>query len=103
MCGSDVHTPSGNWGRPYVPGTVGHEIIGTIVKIVPKAKPSLKIGDRVAVGAQCDCNGTCSACKDHTEQYVKIRWEHTLPLTRSLDSIRSVGTLHIFVSIPSLP
>ncbi|VVT55034.1 uncharacterized protein SAPINGB_P004387 [Magnusiomyces paraingens] len=69
VCGSDIHAASGNWGRPYAPVAVGHEIIGTIVKIGPKAKSGLKIGDRVGIGAQCDCDSTCSACKDNTEQY----------------------------------
>ncbi|VVT48993.1 uncharacterized protein SAPINGB_P002051 [Magnusiomyces paraingens] len=69
VCGSDVHAVSGNWGRPYAPVAVGHEIIGTIIKIGPKAKASLKLGDRVGVGAQCDCDHTCGACKAGMENY----------------------------------
>ncbi|KAK9478394.1 GroES-like protein [Lipomyces japonicus] len=43
--------PSGNWGRPYAPVAVGHEIIGKIVKIGGSAKPGLKLGDHVGLGA----------------------------------------------------
>lgn len=62
ICGSDIHAASGNWGRPYAPVAVGHEIVGKIVKIGPKAKSGLKLGDRVGVGAQCDCCNKCVAC-----------------------------------------
>lgn len=67
VCGSDLHAVAGNWGRPYAPIAVGHEIIGTIIKIGPTARPGLKLGDRVGVGAQCDSDGTCEACKKHCE------------------------------------
>lgn len=67
VCGSDIHAACGNWGQPYAPVAVGHEIIGTIVKIGPKAKSGLKLGDRVGIGAQIDCDDTCQACQDHYE------------------------------------
>lgn len=63
ICGSDIHGASGNWGRPYAPVAFGHEIVGKIVKIGPNAKKGLKLGDRVGVGAQCDCDNTCYACE----------------------------------------
>lgn len=63
VCGSDIHAASGNWGRPYAPVAVGHEIVGKIVKIGPNAKEGLKLGDRVGIGAQCDSDGTCIACE----------------------------------------
>lgn len=63
ICGSDIHAASGNWGRPYAPVAVGHEIVGKIVKIGPNAKKGLKLGDRVGVGAQCDCDNSCVACE----------------------------------------
>lgn len=67
VCGSDIHCICGNWGRPYAPVAVGHEIIGKIVKVGQKAKSGLKIGDRVGVGAQVDCDDTCQTCKDGFE------------------------------------
>lgn len=67
VCGSDTHCALGNWGRPFAPIAVGHEIVGKIVKIGPNAKKGLKVGDRVGVGAQVDCDDTCVACKDKHE------------------------------------
>ncbi|ODV92925.1 hypothetical protein CANCADRAFT_95529 [Tortispora caseinolytica NRRL Y-17796] len=64
ICGSDVHVVKSNWGRPYVPVAVGHEIIGRVVKVGPESKKKFQVGDRVGVGAQCDCDNTCSACID---------------------------------------
>lgn len=63
VCGSDIHAASGKWGRPYAPLAVGHEIIGRIVRIGPKAKDGLKLGDRVGIGAQIDNDGSCIACQ----------------------------------------
>ncbi|VVT50288.1 uncharacterized protein SAPINGB_P002692 [Magnusiomyces paraingens] len=62
VCGSDIHAVGGHWGRPYCPVAVGHEIVGTVVKIGPNAKAGIKLGDRVGVGAQCDSDGTCKTC-----------------------------------------
>lgn len=69
VCGSDVHAVSGNWGHPYAPVAVGHEIIGKVVKAGPKVREGIKVGDRVGVGAQCDADGTCHACKDGLENH----------------------------------
>lgn len=67
ICGSDIHAAAGNWGRPYAPVAVGHEIIGKVVKIGPNAKKGLKLGDRVGVGAQCDCDNTCYPCQKNLQ------------------------------------
>lgn len=67
VCGSDIHAVSGNWGRPYAPVAVGHEIVGKVVKVGPKAKTGIRLGDRVGVGAQCDCDDSCVACKSNLE------------------------------------
>lgn len=40
----------------------GHEIIGTVTRIGPEVK-SLKVGDHVGIGGQCDCCTTCPACE----------------------------------------
>lgn len=64
ICGSDVHAAKGDWGKPYVPLAVGHEIIGKIVAVGEDVDPKkFKIGDRVGVGAQADCCNECYRCK----------------------------------------
>lgn len=71
VCGSDIHTVSSNWSEDKVetPIAVGHEIVGTVVRIGSKAKAGLKLGDRVGVGAQCDCDSSCVACKSKLENH----------------------------------
>ncbi|VEU19935.1 DEKNAAC100073 [Brettanomyces naardenensis] len=67
ICGSDIHCANGDWGRPYAPIAVGHEIIGNIVALGDDVdKTKFHIGDRVGVGAQCDSCGECWRCShDH--------------------------------------
>ncbi|TFK98002.1 GroES-like protein [Pterulicium gracile] len=68
VCGSDVHTLTGGWGDAILPLIVGHEIAGTVVKVGPKVQ-SIKVGDRVGVGAQvCSCL-ECENCKSDNENY----------------------------------
>lgn len=56
ICGSDLHTLRSGWGPTMYPCIVGHEIIGTAVKVGSKAERGIKVGDRVGVGAQ---SGSC--------------------------------------------
>lgn len=56
------------------PCCVGHEIVGTAVRVGSKAEGGIKVGDRVGVGAQSDscCNRTekkCYECSIGQEQY----------------------------------
>ncbi|RMZ87709.1 hypothetical protein DV736_g5064, partial [Chaetothyriales sp. CBS 134916] len=51
VCGSDLHTINGGWGEAPLPICVGHEIVGHAVRVGPKVK-TVKVGDRVGVGAQ---------------------------------------------------
>ncbi|KAF5354922.1 hypothetical protein D9756_005664 [Leucocoprinus leucothites] len=68
VCGSDVHTITGGWGAPNLPLIVGHEIVGTVVRVGPKVE-GFKVGDRAGVGAQiCSCL-KCSRCDNDDEQY----------------------------------
>ncbi|KAF9464013.1 NADPH-dependent alcohol dehydrogenase [Collybia nuda] len=68
VCGSDVHTITGGWGKPTLPIIPGHEIVGKAVRVGPKVS-SIKVGDRVGVGAQiCSCM-KCEQCKNDNEQY----------------------------------
>ncbi len=65
VCGSDIHTANGDWGKPFVPMAVGHEIIGHIVQIGDSVnKRKFHIGQRVGVGPECDSCGKCWRCKN---------------------------------------
>ncbi|OWB81179.1 zinc ion binding protein [[Candida] boidinii] len=70
ICGSDIHAANGDWGRPYAPVAVGHEIIGEVVRVGDGVE-KLKVGDRVGVGAQCDSCGECVRCNNHHENNCK--------------------------------
>ncbi|KAF9477446.1 GroES-like protein [Pholiota conissans] len=68
VCGSDVHTVTGGWGKPMLPVIPGHEITGRVVEVGPKVT-EFKVGDRVGVGAQvCSCF-ECVPCKTDNENY----------------------------------
>ncbi|KAH8831154.1 NADPH-dependent alcohol dehydrogenase [Flagelloscypha sp. PMI_526] len=68
ICGSDVHTISGGWGKPQLPVIVGHEVVGHIVRVGSNVS-EFKVGQRVGVGAQiCSC-GTCDLCESDNENY----------------------------------
>ncbi|KAM0815993.1 putative Enoyl reductase (ER) domain-containing protein [Seiridium cardinale] len=65
ICGSDLHTLSSGWGATNYPVTVGHEIVGTAVRVGAKVGNGIKVGDRVGVGAQGDsCLGRLGHCED---------------------------------------
>ncbi|ODV89498.1 hypothetical protein CANCADRAFT_32732 [Tortispora caseinolytica NRRL Y-17796] len=75
ICGSDVHTASGGWGRGTYPICVGHEIVGKALRVGPAVK-SIKVGDRVGVGAQILSCLECDDCKNDNEQYC-ANWINT--------------------------
>ncbi|TVY68871.1 NADP-dependent alcohol dehydrogenase [Lachnellula suecica] len=69
VCGSDVHTITGGWGKlPTAPICVGHEIIGKVLRVGSKVTVC-KPGDRVGVGAQVQSCMKCKNCKEHNENY----------------------------------
>ncbi|KAF2744510.1 putative zinc-binding alcohol dehydrogenase [Sporormia fimetaria CBS 119925] len=72
ICGSDLHTLRSGWGPTMYPCCVGHEIVGTAVR-VGKEVQHIKLGDRVGVGAQSDScknkNNDCPECAAGNEQY----------------------------------
>ncbi|KAI6088874.1 GroES-like protein [Hypoxylon rubiginosum] len=70
VCGSDVHTATGGWGNKNWPLVPGHEIIGHAVKVGPKVT-TVKVGDRVGVGAQISACLECNICKEDNETYCK--------------------------------
>ena len=69
VCGSDVHTITGGWGDLSVtPLCVGHEIIGKVIA-TGKDVTSVKVGDRVGVGAQVQSCMQCPQCRSNNENY----------------------------------
>jgi alcohol dehydrogenase (NADP+) len=68
VCGSDVHSITGGWGEMPLPLIAGHEIIGRAIKVGSKVT-TVKVGDRVGVGAQIGADLTCNNCKAHQENY----------------------------------
>ncbi|CAG8983504.1 hypothetical protein HYALB_00004305, partial [Hymenoscyphus albidus] len=70
VCASDLHTVSGGWGEQKFPLCVGHEIVGTAVRIGPKVT-LIKEGSRVGVGAQSYSCLECRQCKADNETYCK--------------------------------
>ena len=68
VCASDVHTIHGGWGECPLPICVGHEIVGKAVKVGKDVK-TVKVGDRVGVGAQVQADLTCNNCKADQENY----------------------------------
>lgn len=68
VCGSDVHTITGGWGEVPMPLCVGHEVVGKAIKVGKDVK-TIKVGDRVGVGAQIGADLTCNNCKADQENY----------------------------------
>ncbi|GMF48105.1 unnamed protein product [Phytophthora fragariaefolia] len=66
ICGSDIHTMEGGWGPVSYPCVPGHEIVGEVTLAGSEVK-TLKVGDRVAVGAQmwaCPNKNPEKPCRD---------------------------------------
>ncbi|KAL5344100.1 chaperonin 10-like protein [Aspergillus crustosus] len=68
ICGSDLHTLRSGWGPTPYPCCVGHEIVGTAVRVGSQVK-DIKVGDRVGVGAQSESCLECEECKSGNEPY----------------------------------
>ncbi|KAI1620417.1 chaperonin 10-like protein [Exophiala viscosa] len=71
ICGSDIHTLRSGWAPTLYPTVVGHEIVGTAVRVGSKVEGGLKVGDRVGVGAQSlSClKPDCEQCSNGIENY----------------------------------
>jgi uncharacterized zinc-type alcohol dehydrogenase-like protein len=69
ICHSDIHLVDGDWGDVY-PLVPGHEIVGTIKELGIDVT-SLKIGQRVGIGWQCNSCGTCEFCVNGKETFCK--------------------------------
>ncbi|CAK7208055.1 hypothetical protein SEUCBS139899_010889 [Sporothrix eucalyptigena] len=70
ICGSDLHTLQSGWRDTPYPCVVGHEIVGTAVRVGKDVK-HVKEGDRVGVGAQGrSClQKDCPECSSGMESY----------------------------------
>jgi alcohol dehydrogenase (NADP+) len=69
VCASDVHKITGGWGTDIpLPLCVGHEIIGRAIRVGDDVT-TVKVGDRVGVGAQVWADLTCDVCKASQENY----------------------------------
>ena len=71
ICASDIHTISGGWGPQAFPICVGHEIVGTAVRVGSKVT-TVKQGQRVGQGAQAYSCGECKQCKHGNENYCPV-------------------------------
>lgn len=71
ICYSDIHTISGGWGAQNFPICVGHEIVGTAVRVGNRVT-KIKQGERVGQGAQCFSCGECKQCKHGNENYCPV-------------------------------
>ncbi|KAL4996354.1 chaperonin 10-like protein [Aspergillus recurvatus] len=81
ICGSDLHTLRSGWRPALYPCCVGHEIVGTAVRVGSKAVGGIKVGDRVGVGAQSDACvgrfGDCPECAMGWENYCSHKFVST--------------------------
>lgn len=71
VCGSDLHTLRSGWGETPYPAVVGHEIVGKAIRVGKNVKKSIKVGDRVGVGAQSkSClKPDCEMCSNDIENH----------------------------------
>ncbi|KAL2827085.1 chaperonin 10-like protein [Aspergillus pseudoustus] len=81
ICGSDLHTLRSGWRPTLYPCCVGHEIVGTAIRVGSKAVGGIKVGDRVGVGAQSDAClgrfGDCPECAMGWENYCSHKFVGT--------------------------
>ncbi|AEO71905.1 uncharacterized protein THITE_2093404 [Thermothielavioides terrestris NRRL 8126] len=104
ICGGDLHTLRSGWGSTNYPCCVGHEIVGTVIRVGSKAEGGLKVGDRVGVGAQSDSclgrKGDCAACVSGMENYCGV---HNVSTYNSihLNGGKSYGGFALYHRAPS--
>ncbi|MCJ1426210.1 hypothetical protein MMC29_004113 [Sticta canariensis] len=101
VCGSDLHTLRSGWGPTLYPCCVGHEIVGTAVKVGGKVENGIKVGDRVGVGAQSrsclkpDCE-ECSSDQEHMCSEIVCTYND-----QYLDGSKSYGGYSDYARVPS--
>jgi alcohol dehydrogenase (NADP+) len=102
VCGSDVHTITNGWGdmSEMLPIVPGHEIIGTAVRVGKDVK-TVKVGDRVGVGAQVASCYECKLCKSDNENYCAEKVDTYVRLLHLLSSILFILILVLLFIISS--
>ncbi|CAL5866246.1 uncharacterized protein PFLUO_LOCUS453 [Penicillium psychrofluorescens] len=104
ICGSDLHTLRSGWRPTAYPCCVGHELVGTVVRVGSKAVGGIKIGDRVGVGAQSDScvnrQGDCEECASGLEQYCSKKFVGTYNSTHA-NGGKSYGGYAMYNRVPS--
>lgn len=83
---------------------VGHEIVGTAVRVGSKVTNGIKVGDRVGVGAQSDScqgrQGDCEECAMGWEQYCSKKFTGTYNSTHQ-NGDKSYGGYALYNRVPS--
>ncbi|TPR10608.1 Glyoxalase/Bleomycin resistance protein/Dioxygenase family protein [Aspergillus niger] len=99
VCASDICVLRSGWRPAPYPCCVGHEIVGTVVRVGAQVK-GLEIGDRVGVGPQSDScrgrvDGHCVECSTGNEKYCTKLWTGTYA-GRYLDGTMSYGGYSLY-------
>lgn len=63
ICGTDIHTFTGEYRNSQTPLTLGHEFSGVVVEVGPDVK-DIKVGDRVTSETTFETCGECRYCKE---------------------------------------
>ncbi|OJJ60724.1 hypothetical protein ASPSYDRAFT_42494 [Aspergillus sydowii CBS 593.65] len=104
ICGSDLHTLRSGWRPTMYPCCVGHEIVGTAVRVGSKAVGGIKVGDRVGVGAQSDACvgrfGDCPECAMGWENYCSHKFVGTYNSVH-YNGWKSYGGYALYNRVPS--
>ncbi|CAG8089439.1 unnamed protein product [Penicillium salamii] len=104
VCASDICVLRSGWRPTPYPCCVGHEIVGTVVRVGSQVK-GLAIGDRVGVGPQSDScrgrkDGHCVECSTGNEKYCTQMWTGTYG-GRYLDGSMSYGGYSLYNRVPA--
>lgn len=90
---------------PTKPLCVGHEIIGKVLRVGPKVK-SIKVGDRVGVGAQVQACMKCPQCKSDNENYCPHqvgKSTHSIPTSQAISDSLQIPMAHHTSSTEVIP
>ncbi|KAI9797212.1 MAG: hypothetical protein M1833_005621 [Piccolia ochrophora] len=102
ICGSDLHTLRSGWAPTDYPCCVGHEVVGTAVRVGSEAENGIKVGDRVGVGAQSSSclRPDCEECSSGLENHCANRMVGTYN-GRYEDNSKSYGGYADYCRAPS--